>query len=175
MSRVYFISDLHFNHKNVMNFAGDYRQGDTYIDNMHITIDLWNAKIKKNDTVYVLGDVAWDREGLEFCKELRGNKLLVRGNHDTFMTKEYLEVFGEVYGIRMYKGYWLSHAPVHPCELRGRKNIHGHVHQNTVLTAYSEVDERYINVCIEATGGAPVLFEDIREGNYGTKVCSKIR
>ena len=166
MSKVYFISDLHFGHEKIMGCAGDYRLGDDHVEHMHITIALWNARIRKNDTIYVLGDIAMTREGLAACKELRGNKMLVRGNHDVYRTKDYLEVFNEVYGIRTYKGFWISHAPIHPNELRGRKNIHGHVHQNIITNGYGERDERYISVCVESTDGAPVLFTDIRDGVY---------
>ena len=159
-------SDLHFGHTKIMDFSPD-RHGDTYIENMHITISMWNGRVSKNDTVYVLGDVAFSREGLEACRELNGNKLLARGNHDMYMTKEYLDIFGEVYGIRTYKGFWISHAPVHPDELRGRRNIHGHVHMNSIRNHYGEIDDRYVNVCVENTDGAPVLFDDIKEGWNG--------
>jgi len=166
MSKVYFISDLHFGHSNIIKFAGDYRYGNDCIENMHITIAMWNARVTKRDTVYVLGDVAMNDQGFEALRELNGNKLLVRGNHDMYKAKRYLQVFSDVYGVRMYKGYWISHAPIHPTELRGRKNIHGHVHQNTLMNHYNEIDERYINVCVETTDGAPILFTDIKEGRH---------
>lgn len=164
MSKVYMIADLHFGHRNIMNFAGDYRHGDTYMENMHNTILMWNARIRKRDIVYVLGDVAFSPEGLYALNEMYGTKYLVRGNHDQFGLDEYTQVFNDIYGMRLYKGYWLSHCPIHPTELRDRKNIHGHVHQNTIRNAYGEPDERYINVSIENTDGAPVYMEDIKKG-----------
>lgn len=164
MSNVYFISDLHFGHRKIIQFAGDYREGDDYLENMHCIIGKWNKRIKKRDTVYVLGDVAFSPEGLYAMQELKGIKYLVRGNHDQMGLDEYLQVFNDIYGIRSYKGYWLSHAPIHPVELRGRKNIHGHVHQNTVLDQHGEIDTNYINVCVETNGGVPVSMHEIKEG-----------
>jgi calcineurin-like phosphoesterase family protein len=174
MSRVFFISDLHFGHTKIMDFAGDYRHGDSYIENMQIIIDMWNSRVTKRDTVYVLGDVAFNDDGLNGLRELNGLKYLVRGNHDRYRAKNYLKIFQDIYGVRMYKGFWLSHAPIHPDELRGRRNIHGHVHQNSITHsvedhhgfANNELDERYINVCVETTDGAPVLFTDIVEGEH---------
>jgi calcineurin-like phosphoesterase family protein len=100
-------------------------------------------------------------EGFESLKELNGVKRLVRGNHDEFKVEKYLQVFEDVLGITTYKGYWVSHAPIHPVELRGKRNIHGHVHGNTIKDNEGGVDNRYINVCIENTNGTPRLFKDI--------------
>jgi calcineurin-like phosphoesterase family protein len=166
MSHTYMVSDLHFGHRRIMEFAGDYRQGDDWYENMHITIALWNSIVTKRDTVYVLGDVCFDKEQLYLLDELKGNKILVRGNHDTGNAEKFLKYFSDVKGLHSYKGYWLSHAPIHPNELRGRKNIHGHVHQNSIRNAYGEVDDRYINVCIENTGGVPVKFHDIKSNIF---------
>ena len=165
MSKVYFISDLHFGHKNIMNFAGAYRDGDDYIENMHTLIANWNGRVLKRDLVYVLGDVCMNVNDMRAVSELNGTKILVRGNHDDRLrTKDYLKYFSEIYGIRKYKGHWLSHCPIHPNELRGCPNIHGHVHQNTIRDGYGDIDERYVNVCVENTGGFPIAFEDIKDG-----------
>ena len=164
MSNVYFISDLHVAHKKVMEFTPEYRHGDTWLENVHSIVCRWNTRVRKRDTVYVLGDVCMDKEYLEILGELQGTKYLVRGNHDMWNAKDYLQYFNDIFGIRTYKGFWISHAPIHPAELRGRKNIHGHVHQQSIRNAYGELDKRYINVSIETTDGAPVLFTDIRDG-----------
>ncbi len=58
-----------------------------------------------------------------------------------------------------YKNFWLSHAPVHPGELSGKKNLHGHTHFELMG------DPRYINVCVEYAK-SPVRLEDIMSGKY---------
>lgn len=102
--------------------------------------------------------------------KLAGTKYLVRGNHDTkFTTEEWLKHFKRVESLVSYKGYWLSHAPIHPYELRGKGNIHGHVHQNSILDYDSgapEWDRRYINVCVEAVRETPISFDNIKGGWY---------
>lgn len=167
MSNVFFISDLHFGHKNIMNFAGQYRHGDCPESNIHSIVKMWNEKVNKKDKVFVLGDTAFTKDGYEALYELNGRKTLIRGNHDDyFTTQDWLVHFDSVESLVKYKGFWLSHAPIHPCELRGKQNIHGHVHQNSVMKSGidTRADERYINVCVENVGGAPIEFKRIQEG-----------
>ena len=166
MSNVYHISDLHFHHKKIMEFAGAYRDGHTPLENMHIIVALYNSIIKKQDLVFFHGDVVMRKADLSILDELKGRKVLIAGNHDDHPMKEYVKYFDDVRGIMSYKGFWLSHAPVHPAELRGKKNIHGHVHQNSIRDGYNGLDRRYINVCVENTGGVPVPFKDIKNGTF---------
>jgi calcineurin-like phosphoesterase family protein len=138
MSEVYFCSDLHFGHKGIDRFRGL----STIQNEERISAD-WRGTVSKKDCVYVLGDAAFTRQGLDSIGKLPGRKFLVRGNHDTLSLAEYSNVFEDVYGCWKYKEFWLSHAPIHPSELRGRVNLHGHVHHNTID------DSRYFNCCPE--------------------------
>lgn len=68
-----------------------------------------------------------------------------------------------------YKGFWLSHAPIHSDHLSGSHNIHGHLHSNSVYEivdingfATPIKDQRYINVSVEQLDGKPISFEDIK-------------
>ena len=105
----------------------------------------------------MLGDAAFTMEAIDLFKDLPGRKFLVRGNHDLCDTAAYLKVFAEVYGLLKYKKFWLSHAPIHPDELRGKVNLHGHVHYSSVP------DGRYFNCCVEnlvATFQSPLVGLD---------------
>jgi calcineurin-like phosphoesterase family protein len=169
MSRVYVISDLHFGHKKILGFSGPLREGTTVEEHDAILIDKWNSVVRKRDLVYILGDVAMSRTAFHTCMpQLAGRKVLVRGNHDDLQCGEYLQYFEDVKGIFKKNGFWFSHAPVHPAELRGCKNVHGHVHHATV-TEDGYVDTRYVNVCVEACGGFPVNFEFIKDGSYESR------
>lgn len=171
MSKVYFISDLHLGHNNITQFeGGKWRTGDTYLENMHHLIQQWNNVVRKKDLVWVLGDTAFTQEGFDALGELAGRKKLIRGNHDNyFSTEDWLKHFETVESLVRYKGCWLSHAPIHPVELRGCINIHGHVHHNQVRNGFGEADTRYVNVCAEAVNECPISFEDIRNGAYWTR------
>jgi calcineurin-like phosphoesterase family protein len=53
-------------------------------------ISNWNKKVKKEDTVYILGDVIFSNSVSETKKiltSLNGKKILVYGNHDGFIKK----------------------------------------------------------------------------------------
>jgi calcineurin-like phosphoesterase family protein len=167
MSNVYFISDLHFGHKNILNFEPVLRSGLTYLENMYNIADNWIKTVRKRDLVWVLGDCAFTEEGFRVLESLPGRKKLVRGNHDNYYTTEdWLQIFETVESLVYYKKFWLSHCPIHPNELRGRTNIHGHVHSNSIRDIYGVRDKRYINVCCEAVGNAPINVEKIKDNSY---------
>lgn len=171
MPSIFFISDLHLGHKKILDFAGQYRKGDCPAEHDQILIENWNSVINKRDTVYVLGDVYFggDEYGHMCLEELKGIKKLIMGNHDTNY-RNYVRHFRSLNGFRNLGGYWLSHAPIHPMELRGLPNIHGHLHHTVITDHYGDPDPRYINVCVEQTGGFPVPFDDIKSGSYKSRI-----
>jgi calcineurin-like phosphoesterase family protein len=137
---VWFCSDLHLGHKGIERFR---KHVSSQEDNEKQIIDCWKQVVTKRDDVYVLGDACFTREAVDTIATLEGRKHLIRGNHDKCNTWVYLTAFEEVYGLLKYKEFWLSHAPIHPDELRGKINLHGHVHYNSVN------DPRYFNCCVE--------------------------
>jgi len=162
---VYFIGDPHLGHRSI----GRYRPWvkDSAANTAHIH-GLWDKTIRKSDVVYVMGDAAFTDDDLVALGNLRGRKILIKGNHDD-MTSTALQtsVFEEIHGIIKYKAMWLSHAPVHPAELRGKKNAHGHVHQHSIRTWYGTLDKRYYNTCVDVvfpkTGNVFVNLETIKD------------
>lgn len=171
-AQVKFISDLHFGHRNILKFSSEWRKGSTVEEHDEWLLDSINSNVQKRDVLWILGDLAFTREGLQKVKQIRCNVHMCLGNHDTFPMQEYIELGVVRPSIWKYKGYWLSHAPVHPDELRGCKNIHGHVHSETVGRRYIDMDtnkehfikdENYINVCVEALGGVPISLEELNE------------
>jgi len=167
MSRVLFISDLHLGHKRIMQFSPMHRK-EVGGSHDRWLIDCIKSVVTKRDRLYILGDVILSKSvSLDALKEIPGDKILVRGNHDDrFNASDFLSVFVDVLGITKYKGFWISHAPVHPNELRGCKNIHGHVHTNSIRDHYHQLDDRYINVCVEALEGVPIGMQEIINGTY---------
>lgn len=141
MTQVWFCSDLHFGHQNIGKFREEFVSSES-CNRERIKKD-WKNTVKKKDTVYVLGDACFTMETISDFETLPGKKILIRGNHDLLDTQVYLKYFESVYGLLKYKEFWLSHAPIHPNELRGKINLHGHVH-------YASIDDpRYFNCCCE--------------------------
>lgn len=105
-----------------------------------------NAVVKPSDHVYMLGDVCIRKEHLALVKRFHGHKRLVRGNHDIYSTKEYVEAgFKEIHGCRVISNVMLTHVPIHPrCLARFAGNVHGHVH------AQDQFEGAYLNVSVDA-------------------------
>lgn len=141
MSNVWFCSDLHLGHKGIERFRKDVSSCEE--NNSRILHEL-NTHIESRDVLYCLGDWCFDLTVVNSFAEIRcQKKYLVRGNHDEFPLAVYTTVFDDIFGIVKYKHMWLSHAPIHPTELRGAMNLHGHTH-------YSNKDNRYyLNCCPE--------------------------
>lgn len=166
MSVVYMISDLHLGHRNIANFRKSvykYRFGYSDLvvlssmeEHEEALFHAWNETVKKRDTVYVLGDIAFDNEALERFSKLPGHKRVILGNHDVD-GKAFCRHVDSVSGATRYRRHWLTHIPIHPDELRGGYNIHGHVHDQTIP------DSRYFNVCPEYIGLSPIKFDTIKE------------
>jgi calcineurin-like phosphoesterase family protein len=161
---VYFIGDPHLGHKAIAKYRPWVKDSAA---NSALIHKLWNDTIRKNDIVNVMGDAAFTEDELIALGNLRGRKILIKGNHDDFVsTKLQSQVFEEIHGIIKYKAMWLSHAPIHPAELRGKKNIHGHVHMKSVRTWYGTLDKRYYNTCVDVvypkTGNVFVNLETIK-------------
>ena|SRR3990167_1029567 len=180
MSNLFFISDLHFGHHNILQMSPSRKiLGDT-LEEQHVSlIDRWNSVVRKKDTVWVLGDVAVSAWAYRACiPQLNGYKKLVRGNHDTLQESEYRRDFGKIFGaigMELFPGcsVVLTHIPIHTQEMefRWRFNIHGHIHEKHVMigikdTEGQECDEvpdyRYINVSCEQTNFYPLALEELR-------------
>ena len=66
---IYVTSDLHFNHKNIINLC--YRPFKSVEDMNEILIENWNKAVRYDDEVYILGDIALSNNAEEIQKYLR--------------------------------------------------------------------------------------------------------
>ena len=86
MSKIFYTSDLHFGHSNIIKYEN--RPWNDVDEMKEELIARWNAKVNQNDTVYVLGDFAWKGSKASIddinniVKSLNGKKHLIIGNHD---------------------------------------------------------------------------------------------
>lgn len=156
MSKVFLTGDWHLGHKNILKYRPKFK---TIEEHDETIFKNYKKLIKKRDTVYFMGDICFDKSYLDRIKELRGNKILVLGNHDSQFidTKDFVQVFDKVIAIKNYKGAWLVHFPVHPDELRHKYCVHGHTH-NIMIS-----DSRYFNTCVDVNDYTPVYWNTIIE------------
>lgn len=156
MCTVRFISDLHFGHKSM---AFKHRKfQDEYYHDEHI-IDQWNRTIKsKKDLTYILGDITMESPWYYYqLDRLIGRKIVVLGNHDRIQdVQELLKYVEKVGGAIDYKGFLLTHVPVHESELEFcRGNIHGHIHEKLLD------NPKYLNVSCEAIDYRPLTLDEL--------------
>ena len=133
-------SDLHLSHANILKYCPESRK---FKDKDHMNeciIEIWNATVAPEDTVYLLGDVAFcgPDKALQYLRRLNGTIHLITGNHDRKALKskpfrnffasvqDYLELTVE--GTKVV----LFHYPIHSWNgmYRGSICLHGHCHGN---------------------------------------------
>lgn len=175
----YFTADLHFGHRNIIEYCGrPFRDADHMDEEL---IHRWNNTVAPSDEVIVLGDFAMGRihETLPIAGLLNGRKMLLAGNHDrcwhghkkgiASATDRYLAAgFDDIWqgsveldvgGTRVvachfpYRGDSNDHdryVVYRPAD-EGAWLLHGHVHERW------KVSERMINVGVDVWDYAPVV------------------
>ena len=158
VNRVFVIADTHFGHKRIIESGMEKQARDFETIEKHDEelVYRWNTTVKKNDTIWHLGDVGFGENFWDYVAQLNGIKKLVMGNHDNHATELYLKHFSRLYGCIKLRNAIFSHAPVHPNQLRRfPMNIHGHMHSRSVG------DPAYVCVSVEQTDLAPILLDTV--------------
>jgi len=143
---VFFISDFHLFHKNVIKF--DNRpfvtdKGEADLKTMHETIvKNWNSVVSKNDVVFYLGDLIFGRKEWadEILKQLNGKIHFIMGNHDDYndiLSHKRFETISDLVDLKITGGdkettFVLCHYPIYSWNKihHGSLHIHGHTHGN---------------------------------------------
>lgn len=140
VKRDFFIGDLHFGHANIIGF--DQRPFSSVEEMNETLIQNWNSEVKKCDTVYILGDFCWGKEleWIQILDRLKGQKVLIRGNHD--LKNPSAQLKSKFLDIKDYKKVCfnsgikaiMSHYPILAYEASYNPNmfmLYGHVHRYT--------------------------------------------
>lgn len=164
MPAVFLTADPHWGHEGVCRFMRNdgvtkLRPWDNAAEMNEAMIKNWNETVRPNDKVYVLGDVAMNKNAFHaVMPRLNGDKVLIKGNHDILKLEEYVPrrkesksvqeqeqfdieyenkrnvYFRDIRAYHVMNGCILSHIPIHPESLaRFGCNIHGHLHANEVM------------------------------------------
>jgi len=131
---IFVLGCLHFDDDSIIG-----HRGFKSVEEMNFLMaENWKRAVSEDDTVYVLGDFALKRPSY-WQEQLPGRKILLLGNHDTFMTKDagFAEV-RETVLIRERNGRdtvscWMSHYPYlsWPERREGCVHLHAHCHGNS--------------------------------------------
>ena len=133
----FYISDTHFGHENVIGFD---KRPFTSVEEMEYTMtELWNARVRTEDDVYILGDMVFkrDKSPYELIRRLNGRKHLVIGNHDVnniMKNRKTMELFVSAEQMMTIKDgdkrIVLCHYPILEWDGCYGETIHiyGHIH-----------------------------------------------
>jgi calcineurin-like phosphoesterase family protein len=92
MSKVWFTSDQHFLHDNIIKLCNRPE------DHLEVIFNNYNQLIDDDDYVFHLGDISFRddlyKDGKQFVREvclgLKGRKVLIKGNHDKYSDEWYM-------------------------------------------------------------------------------------
>ena len=172
MANIFFCSDHHFHHANILNFKRDDGTPLRVFDDVNYMNEYMvmqhNRVVRPNDKVYFLGDVTMPKtaEALKILARMNGEKILIKGNHDTCKVSQYMEYFKDIRGVHHVDGFVMSHVPLHPGSLdRWGINLHGHLHHREVMIDGTLApDYRYFSVCMERLNDyKPISLEQIKK------------
>ena len=142
----FYISDTHFGCQN--KYEGRTLEHDQIIKSR------WNAVVHNNDNVYILGDIG--REGgnkdneylCEIISTLKGNKILIQGNHEKLKDNRLRQLFVEIAPykeiIDNYNGLnhnlVLCHYPIlfWNNQHKGAIHLYGHLHATDEWSVYKQ-------------------------------------
>lgn len=176
MQKIFFTSDLHFGHKNIIRFDN---RPFTSVEEMDTElIARWNRKVKVDDLVYILGDFSWynDTKTAEILRELNGHKILIRGNHDSVsgrIREEFAKVTDyEEITLKDNKHIVLCHYPIVFFNRHhyGSYMFYGHVHNShewQMTDNYRreleglDVQCNMYNVGVMVNNYEPVTFDEV--------------
>ena len=164
ISMIYYISDPHFYHTNIIELAN--RPFSNVYEMNNVLIGKWNRKVNKGDRVFIIGDfsLGTKEQTLKILNKLNGEKILIRGNHESVI--DYAEVkskFGFIKDYYCKDKIVMSHYPF--MSWRGKHNgyihLYGHTHNNYPPL---RIEGAY-NCCVEVNNYEPCTLDEIIENN----------
>ena len=182
LSKIFFIADLHFGHKNSLAF--DNREFKSIEEHDAFLIEQWNSVVGIDDDVWILGDISWypPVKTISIFNQLNGIKHLIIGNHykKLIRNKDVRALFAEItdykeisYGDK--KGIILCHYPI-PCfnmHYYGWYHLYGHVHNSTEYNLM-----KHIKYLIQSSHKKPCYMYNVGcmlpEMNYTPRTIEEI-
>jgi calcineurin-like phosphoesterase family protein len=155
--RTFVWSDLHFGHKNIIDYCN---RPFAYVEDMNRQLIInHNNVITHDDDV---GDIAFlpERRTNELLEEMRGYKILIVGNHDFYKGELKNMEFDEIHVVYQISSeninLVLTHYPMFNLPWPNI-NVHGHIHNNVLES------NQHINVSCDGQHSKyhPLLLSDV--------------
>lgn len=155
---IYFTSDWHLNDARLGPASPFFRPFTTVHELNRAIIDHMNRIILPEDTMYHLGDVAVEQQGISLLREIKClHRFLILGNYDVDFVSELSHHFDsiEVETRLNLKGvnFYLNHYPTN--RRPEMFNLTGHIH------GLWKVQRNMVNVGVDAWHFRPVSEDEI--------------
>lgn len=149
----FYISDLHLFCKSQTKQGANYdnRPFETTGEMHDYILKRWNARVTNADTVYILGDIALRGSNgplIGLVAQLKGKKVLIKGNHDDVRDYRYAMLFDEIVDYKELtenvngkaQKLVLSHYPILMWngQHRGTILLYGHTHNSVEDVFFQE-------------------------------------
>ena len=160
--KIFILSDSHFFHKRVCEFSN---RPKNFAEKLKKN---WQQLVKPKDTVIHLGDVIFgNKEQLtDILKDLPGQKILIRGNHDKGHSDNWFidAGFSFVCQVIVIKDIILSHRPFSLISQDLFSNIHGHFHnipqKQWEKNLVDRLTEKHYLFSLEMVDYKPILLDE---------------
>ena len=169
---IYFTSDTHFSHRNIINYANRPFKSIAEMDEK--LIKNWNTIVKKNDIIFHLGDFSllgmkkWDY----YLSQLNGIKYLIVGNHDKSINSKYFEGIFQILNLLIKdeeiddgQRITLCHYPMYSWyqSHRGAWHLYGHVHGTLNFSVEKSFPfPTMYDVGVDNNNYFPISYEEIK-------------
>ncbi len=168
----YYISDLHFGHKNCLEF--DHRPFQTIDEMDACLIDGWNRIVTDLDDVWIVGDICYrsEKSAAWYLQQLKGHKHLILGNHDWTIKDDpdVIEALESIDSLKRIeddgKIIILCHYPlaVWDQKHRGSYHVYGHVHSKIDdATKFMLMQEHAFNAGCMVNGYVPCTLSQLEK------------
>lgn len=180
VQKIWFTSDLHFGHRNVIRFCERPFSSVEEMDNT--LIDNWNNTVGENDLIFDLGDFcfAQGNKWKKYIRSLKGKHVLILGNHDIskwpgsdvmslfHMVRNQLEL--NIDGKHVYLNHYpfLCYAGTYRTPSNSVYELFGHVHSNGKSSNGKDKDRLNIlfpyqyDVGVDNNEYRPISWENIK-------------
>lgn len=171
---IYFTSDQHFGHRNIIRFCARPFFSAGEMD--AALIRNWNKKVSNADTVYILGDLMYRNEcpPESYLSQLNGKKHLILGNHDaswigSVVADEWFESVSDILTFSDGQHQIIAcHYPMLSWPGQPKSYmLFGHIHNNIDPDNWPLIrtSDKLLNVGVDINGYAPVSFAELVENN----------
>jgi calcineurin-like phosphoesterase family protein len=171
--QIWFTSDTHFGHANILRFSKrpfkDVEQMDAML------IKNWNSVVGYQDDVYHLGDFSLTsaERSLRILEQLNGNKHLIKGNHEKSVleksfTREKFAWIKDYYELKVEdldaKGNRQSIVLLHYAMKVWNKSHHGawHLYGHSHGSLPDDINSLSFDVGVDSHDYFPISYEQVK-------------